>query len=240
MGLMKRLATAGHRVNYGRGDAAGGASRFGGTKRAAGRFAGSGMQVGLTLKGAERTTKAFDALDAKTRRNILKKSTTAASGEIRKEVKRQTPRKTGLLRRSIGSKVQKYQKGNLYLGVIGQAKGLSGQKGFSAAALKATTHKKRGGLSGEGVVLPLWLVNSPVQAHAMPGSKRKKRDPSKPYVFFAWGGKQYRKRIPNHPGHDGARFIEKGARASERAAATAFRRKFKAETARATRAATSA
>ena len=169
MGLMKRLATAGHRVNYGRGEAAGGASRFGGTKRAAGRFAGSGMQVGLTLKGAERTTKAFDALDAKTRRNILKKSTTAASGEIRKEVKRQTPRKTGLLRRSIGSKVQKYQKGNLYLGVIGQAKGLSGQKGFSAAALKATTHKKRGGLSGEGVVLPLWLVISPVQAHAMPG-----------------------------------------------------------------------
>ena len=229
MGVMKRLAgmspTAARRLMGG-----------GGRRSAAGRLSGSSMEVGLTLKGAARTTKAFDSLDAKTRRSILRKATTAASGVIRKAVKEKTPRKTGLLRRSLGSKVVKYQKGAVFLGVIGQAKGMGKQKGFASAAVRAKKNKRRGGLSGEGVVLPLWLVNTAVDAHAMPGAKRKKRNPEKPYVFWGWGQVNYREHIPNHPGHSGARFIERGARASERPAAAAFRRKFRAETLKAARA----
>ena len=79
-------------------------------------------------------------------------------------------------------------------------------------------------------MLPLWLVNNPVQAHAMPGSNRKKRNPKKPYVFMGWGKKQFRKHIPTHPGHDGDGFIQRGARHSERAAAAAFQRRMREET----------
>lgn len=230
MGVMKRAAASGRRINYGRGGVADTARRFKGGKRDGGRFAGSGLEVGVELRGSLSTSAKFDELELQTRRKLLRKAMVAASREIRKEVKRQTPRATGLLRRSIGSKVQKYQKGAYYLAIIGQAKGLEKQKGFSAAAAKATSHKKRGGLSGEGVVLPLWLVNNPVQAHAMPGSNRKKRNPKKPYVFMGWGKKQFRKHIPNHPGHDGDGFIQRGARHSERAAAAAFQRRMREET----------
>ena len=236
MGVMKRAAALNRRVNYGRMSVGDAARMFTGKRRVAGRLHGAAMEVGLSLAGAARTNQNFEQLSEILKRRILKKSMTAAAGVIRKEVKLKTPRKTGLLRRSLGSKVVKYQGGVRYLAVIGQAKGLEKQKGFSAAALKATSHKKRGGLSGEGVVLPLWLVNSAVSAHAMPGSKRKKRDPSKPYVFDAGGRRNYRKHIPNHPGHTGAQFIERGAAAAERPTATAFRRKFKGETAKAMRA----
>lgn len=235
MGVMKRLAHAGHRVNRTRGGGTGTATVFGGSRRDAGRFSGSGMGVGVTLSGGKRTEAAFATLDDKTRRNILRKSMTVAGREVRKAVKQKTPRKTGLLRRSLGTKLVKYQKGSVYTAIIGQAGGLGKQKGFSKAAARAKTHKKRGGLSGEGVVLPLWLVNSAVQRHAMPGPKRTKRDPSKPYVFTAWGQVNYRKHIPNHPGHRGAKFIERGARASQAEAAAAFRVKFKGETSKALR-----
>ena len=166
MGVMKRLAGMARRPRNRRIVVDDEARRFTGTKRGGGRLASTGMEVGLTIKGAKATAAKFDQLDAITRRKVLRKATTAASGVIRKAVKQKAPRKTGLLRKSLGSKVVKYQKGNVYTAIIGQAKGIEKQKGFSKAVARAVGHKKRGGLSGEGVVLPLWLVNNPVEAHA--------------------------------------------------------------------------
>ena len=229
MGVMKRLAGMARRPRNRRIVVDDEARRFTGTKRGVGRLASTGMEVGLTIKGAKATAAKFDQLDAITRRKVLRKATTAASGVIRKAVKQKAPRKTGLLRKSLGSKVVKYQKGNVYTAIIGQAKGIEKQKGFSKAVARAVGHKKRGGLSGEGVVLPLWLVNNPVEAHGMPGKRKEKRDPSKPYVWTVGRKRIYREYIRNHPGHSGSKFIQRGAQASQQPAGTAFRRKFKAE-----------
>lgn len=232
MGVMKRLAGMARRPRNRRIVVGADARRFKGTKRGGGRLASTGMEIGITIKGARAAAAKFDQLDAITRRKVLRKATTAASGLIRKAVKQKAPRKTGLLRKSLGSKVKKYERGNVYTAIIGQAKGIEEQKGFSKAVARAVGHKKRGGLSGEGAVVPLWLVNNAVESHGMPGKRKEKRDPSKPYVWTVGSRRIYREYIRNHPGHSGSKFIERGARSSQLPASKAFRRKFKSELAR--------
>jgi hypothetical protein len=107
--------------------------------------------------------RALDQFEHKTRKVILRKATRAGGAVFVKSAKRHAPIRTGRLKRSITQKVKTYPSGTV-VSITGQRRG---------SQLKDTKkiRARRGGISGQGKVVPIHLVDQPTRGHHIHASE---------------------------------------------------------------------
>jgi len=191
------------------------------------------------MAGMEKSAQAFEALDRKIKRKVTKKSVNAAVRPTVKELRKLTPKQTGLLRRSLTHKVKPYRQGAITVGVVGQRK-TGSTRAFEKAATRARSDPKRGGLSAKGHAVPIHLIERPVKQHVI--KARAKGHASKSLralaamtgigrgtlVFHRFGRLIRVKRV-NHPGNSGLGFMKKAAAATKTQSLRAFESKWTTE-----------
>ena len=169
------------------------------------------MQSQMYADGIKRTQRALDELETRVRKKVLRKSVRAGGAVILKVERKHVPRMTGLLKRSLAQKVKSYKSGNV-IAIVGQKKG-------AKITARKKLRKGTGGISGRGDVVPIHLVDQPIQPHEItPTNARAMRI----------GQDQFVGRV-RHPGHRGRRFMWRAAGESRGPAISAFRTKTELE-----------
>ena len=183
------------------------------------------LKITFALDGTGEMQRFWKRFDHRIKRRIVRKAVNAACRPVVKKVRALAPKKTGLFKRSITHIVRTYRRGGSIAGVIGQR----GQRSKSTKSLDramgaAKSHPGRGGLSGQGKVVPLHLVNSPIKPHEI------KAEPAEgeKLVFKAYGRMHWESTV-DHQGHPGRRFMETAFAQTRRQALTAFEVKFQNE-----------
>lgn len=196
--------------------------------------------VTMKLEGVEKALKAFEDLDRRIKRKVTNKAVRAGAKPYLDAVRRKAPTRNRYLRRSMSSVIRTYPNGTV-LAVIGQEK---------AKQFKTTKRTKRGGLSGQGLAVPLHLVEESTRPHTVFGTRasikvdttdargRKRKKTVKIGAVLkplAWrvgkgrGGQMRFATSVKHPGTQGSHFVRDAAKEAESESVQAFERKFSAE-----------
>ena len=186
------------------------------------------LDVRYKLDGVKKSQQAFERLDHKVRKGITRKSINASIRPTVKAMRKMAPRQTGLFRRSLTHRVKGYRQGAIFVAVAGQrSSGTS--KAFDKAADKARSNPNRGGLSGQGKVVPMHLVIGKIKPHEVAHRQRELstftgRDLGS-LVFKRYGRLNFLKAV-NHPGHAGLQFMSRAARQTMAQNIAQFKKKF--------------
>ena len=182
------------------------------------------MAVEFRVVGIDRAVKQLKELDYKTRKKVMRKAVRAGIAPIVKAAKRNAPQTTGLLKRSITTKVKTYAVSGTVVGVVGQRKVKREDGRYTAAAAGGTKKLKkgRGGISGRGDVVPIHLVENAVSPHSITAIR------AQALAIGARMGYAYVYHV-NHPGHRGRHFMDAAVRQSEGQSMRAFRDKLEFE-----------
>jgi len=178
------------------------------------------------LEGVKESAQKFQQLDKKIRRKVTRKAVNASIRPAVKAMRATAPKQTGLFRRSLTHKVKAYKKGGVMVAIAGQRKAGS-TKAFDRAALKARSDPRRGGLSGQGKVVPIWLVENRIKPH--PIKARAADDMRGGILVFKRYGRLIRTKQVNHPGRAGLRFMSRAAIATRSQSLRDFAKKFSTE-----------
>lgn len=163
----------------------------------------------IKIYGIEELYRNLEEMPRRIRRKVLRKGVRAGSALFTKNLKQSVPIRSGMLKRTIATKVKQYTHGETV-----NVMGLAGQK--VGTKLKETKRRRKGmragGISARGDVVPIHLVDQPVKPHAISG-RLSIRD-----FHRVVSGVQ-------HPGHRGAGFVEMAFQKTYRMSLDAFRQK---------------
>jgi len=164
------------------------------------------MSTGIRIDGVERTLLAFGRLERGIARKVVPKAVRAGGSVQLKATRQQAPKKNRLLSRSLTMVLRRYN---------GAVYAVIGQQVRKTVNVKKLKHS--GGISGQGNVVPIHLVENPVKAHEITGS---------PWLRFNLNGRQVWAKRVLHPGHSGRHFAQRAADQTRGAAEAAFEVKF--------------
>lgn len=162
------------------------------------------------LQGLKEALQKLGSMDRSIKRRALRKGIRAGAAELRKTAKRYAPKskspqigQSGLLRRSIYSKVAKAKGSGKVLAVIGPKRGMK--------------------INGANPTKYAHLVEDGTQAHSiMPKEKSN-------LTFRTKAGKWLKLKEVNHPGSVGSKFLRRASVFAGQAAVKAFRNKVTAD-----------
>lgn len=187
------------------------------------------IELRMGVAGNDEMEKFFNRFEEKLRRKVTRKAVNAAARPVAKRVRSLVPKRTGLLRRSITHVVRSYRRGGIIVAAIGQRGGRSGStKALAAAQGRARMSRSRtGGISGQGKIVPLHLVDQPVKSHVIRATVGRTMAGGV-LVFRRYNRLNWERKV-EHPGHGGARFMERSFDGSRMLALRAFELKFQNE-----------
>jgi len=164
--------------------------------------------VEFSVRNPHRVVAALNELEYKVRKKVLRKAVRAGGAVFVKSAKRNAPIRTGRLKRSITQKVKTYRPSGTIVSVIGQL------RGKQLKDTKRIKHK-RGGISGQGKVVPIHLVDQPTKRHEIFATNYEYlRLGAHWYAFSVW-----------HPGTRGRNFMTRSYSQDKERAVNAFDRK---------------
>jgi hypothetical protein len=177
----------------------------------------------MTIAGLQTCMARLKDLPEKVRKRILRKAIEAGGAPLVREARKLAPKDSGLLGKSMDKKTISYAGGKVVVSIIGQ------RKHYSVSSLR---RRGRGGLSRQGVVVPIHLVSEPTRPHRIPKTYRKVRvkttkeyrdaqrrlglwkggeyrlEQNKPLVIRLPSGRQVIVEAINHPGTKGKGFLK--------------------------------
>lgn len=185
------------------------------------------------IEGVEAAVKKLERFTGSVQRKVVRKGVNAGGAIQLKRARALAPKgKTGFFRRSLTKVTRSYAKRGVFVSLVGQQK----KKTFSDKAI-ATANKRKGGsgggISGQGKVVPIHLIENPTKPHVQRQSaamrrRGRRRAARKVMVFRSGGGTIFASKI-NHPGTKGAGFLKQAESSSRAAVSAAMASKISAE-----------
>ena len=143
-----------------------------------------------------------DKLESKTRRKVMKAAARAGAKPIRAAVRSRTPKRTGMLKIAMTSKIKGFPRSGSAAAIIGPRLGVKGKKAEKIRAGSAAGKKAE-------PANYMHLVENKTKAHTIAPRRRG--------GFLMIGGTTIRGAV-RHPGTSGRKVIKRGMKSSQRAA----------------------
>ena len=180
------------------------------------------VRTRINDRRARAALKALAAIDAKIARKSVKDGVKRAGTKMLGRARSNAPRgKTGLFRRTLAKRDRSYGKGTRHISVVGQRY----KKQFPSKSRASARRKNHGlstGLSGQGLVTPIHLIENRTRRHTIVPKRHRGPD-----AWLAWiprtvrgkngrlraGGKRdilFAKKVL-HPGTRGTKFLRRTA-----------------------------
>lgn len=109
------------------------------------------MANGMTLKGDKQLERMFRTLGERVQRKVLRSAVSASATPVLRSARAKAPRRSGLLRKSLGKKVVTNKKAQSASAVIGARKSVRGPDGQRPARYLHLVEKPHIGPGGEYV-----------------------------------------------------------------------------------------
>lgn len=154
------------------------------------------VDLRIQTVGIERTLQKLSEYPEKVQRRALRLAVSAGGTVLVRAVKANSPRLTGLFRRSIAAKVKSYQGGAVVVAIAGQTSQVRSRKKLGPG---------RGGISGRGEVVPIHFLERDIKPHRI-GVRR-----SRALILLIDGEVLAFRKSAMHPGHRGYRMVERAA-----------------------------
>lgn len=172
------------------------------------------------LEGLPETNRKLQQLGGKIEKKIIMKAMRAGAAPLVKGIKKFSPRRTGLFRRSLQAKLRWYSRSRVALAVIGQ------QKDVGQLHVRKI-RKGRGGISGRGKVVPIHFIEEGTGPHRIPNDNSKMGNI--PMVFRLPSGRRIVVDHVDHPGSRAQHVVRRTADQYGLEAAEQFALKFEIE-----------
>jgi hypothetical protein len=171
--------------------------------------------VSVTLQGLPETLARLREFPRKVQKRCLVKAVRAGVRPLLTTARKNAPRRTGLFRGSLDTKIKSYKDGAVQVGIVGQAKGRMASRGL---------RKGRGGISGRGDLVPVHFVENDIKPHRIPKDGRKGM-----LLLRLPSGHRMLVESVQHPGTKGQRPIARAAESATGEANARFAEKLTVE-----------
>lgn len=174
----------------------------------------AGPVAAMKLEGLPETRRRLIQLPDRIQKRCMSKAVRAGGALFVKAVKRNAPRLTGLLKRSLAQRVKSYQAGKVVVSITGQQNMVRNRRKL---------RRGRGGISGRGDLVPIHFVEENTTPHRIPKEGRgplvlRSRSGASVIVGSVW-----------HPGTRGQHPIRRAADSQAGAAAQELPKKLAIE-----------
>ena len=188
----------------------------------------AGEIVSVTLQGLPQTIATLKTFPNKIQKRALVKAVRAGVRPLLVASRRNAPRRTGIFRASLDTKIKSYRDGVVQVGIVGQKKDKRAERAVNreiraGRSITGRLGRGRGGISGRGDLVPVHLVENPTKPHSIP------KDGKGPIVLRLPSGARMVVQSVQHPGTRGSRPIARAADAATGEANSRFAEKLTIE-----------
>jgi len=169
------------------------------------------MAAAWRIEGLAEATRRLRELPDRISKRVIRKSVNAGAQPMVKTVRSNTPRRTGLTRRSMAVKLKSYR--SAAVAVIGQ------DKRSRPKVRRGAGGGGGGGISGRGYPVPIHLVDAPTRPHTIAGR----------VLRWLRGSTVFHARAVRHPGTRGQAVMSRSFASARSAAESAMVEKMRGE-----------